>query len=244
MTCAGRAMPARAALAAALVLAWGATATAAPSGLNTIPTVDVVPEKQWTLQVQNGNTQLSDAPTLFAQPLPALQLQSGVWTQRIEAGFDAVTPERPGDWRGVANVKLVALTESYVRPAIAIGAAQLGGGFDALYYAVVTRTLDYQAMQYQRFRAHHRNLKLHGIRLHAGILGTRGDPRAFVGSDVQLSDKALLYADWIAGHDHAATLGGVWVVNSAWSAQAALLRGNGSHRLDGLQLAGTRQFGW
>ena len=227
-----------------LGLCLASVASAAPSQLITIPTADIVPAGQCAVQVQNGDTNLRGPGSLFEQPEPAIQSQFGFLRSRLESGADLVALDSPSDYRAVLNLKALLLPEGYHLPAIAVGVAQVGRGFDAYYYLVASRTLNYGAMQYQRFRAHHRNLKLRGIRLHAGVLGTAGDPRGQVGSDIQVSDHAVLQADWISGHDHVAALGATWVLNQQVSIQAALMRGNNSQRLDGLQAGVTRQFGW
>ncbi len=233
----------RTALLAALVALAG-TAAAAPSGLVTIPTADVVPERQWLAQVQNGNTELSGSGSLFEQPEPALQAQLGFLHGRLEAGCDLVAVDGPRDYRPVANAKVLLVAEGYALPAVAAGIAQLGPRLAGYGYVVASRTLNYERLQYQKFRAHHRNLKLRGIRLHAGALGTPKDPHALLGSDVELSDHAVLQADWISGTDHALTLGGAWIASPLLSAQAALLVQNGGDRIDGVQLGVTRQLPW
>ena len=63
---------------------------------------------------------------------------------------------------------------------------------------MLSKTLNYGQIQYQKFRAHHRNLKLRGIRMHAGILRTGNAWRALVGTDVQVNDHLVAYADWIS----------------------------------------------
>ncbi len=225
-------------------LALAGAARAAPSGLAIVPTADVVPDRQWTAQLQNGNTALRGSGSLFEQPEPSAQLQAGFLRSRVEAGCDLVAFDSPHDYRAVVNVKALVLPEGWDWPALAVGVAQLGHGLDALGYAVASRTLDYGSLQYQRFRAHHRNLKLRGVRLHAGVIGAAGDPRALAGTDVELSDHAVLQADWISGRGRAATLGLVWVLSARTGLQAALLRGNDTRRLDGLQVGVTRQLAW
>ncbi len=235
----------RATAAALAALAFGvATAQAAPTGLNVIPTADVVPFRQWTLQLQNGNTSVRDDPTVFTQPLPMLQTQCGLFPGRVEAGLDAVSVDSPSDVRAVANLKVVALEEGYEVPAIALGASQLVRGEAPTWYVVASRTLNYSSMQYRKFRAHHRNVRLRGVRAHAGAVRVAGRLRALAGTDVEISERFVLYADWIAGRDMDTTLGGALVLDTRTSVQAAVLAGNGPFRVQGLQLALTRQFAW
>ncbi len=232
------------ALAGLLPLVVAGAVAAAPSQLNVMPTADVVPLRQLAAQVQNGNTDWSGDETLLRRPEPAFQTQLGLWPQRVEGGLDLVPLDSPTDYRPVLNLKADPLLEGYNWPALAAGIAQLGRGFDPLYYAVASRTLNYQQIQYQKFRAHHRNLKLRGIRAHAGFLATRTNGHAMVGSDVEVSDHFVAYADWISGDDHAATLGGVWVINAQSSVQVAFFLGNQDHRIDGIQIGPSHQFSW
>jgi hypothetical protein len=225
-------------------LCVAAAAWAAPSGLTTIPTADVVPAGQWLFQLQNGDTDLRGPASLFVHPEPAYLAQSGFLAARVECGADLVPQGSPGDYALVLNAKALLVEEGYALPAVAAGVAQVSPGLDPLYYAVASRTLNYGRMQYQKFRAHHRNLKLHGVRLHAGAVGAADDPRALAGTDVELSEHFVVQADWISGGDRAASLGGTWILDQQTSVQAAILRGNGSGRIDGLQLGYTHQFTW
>ena len=219
-------------------------AEAAPTGLFTIPTADLVPVRQWTFQLQNGNTQLDDPGSVWSEPEPAPQSQFGLPGARAEAGVDLVAVDAPSDYRAVANVKVLLLGEGEDWPAVAAGVQQLGHGLDAAWYAVASRTLNYRSLQYQKFRAHHRNIRLHGVRLHAGVTGAAGTTRALAGSDVELSEHWIAQADWTSGPARSATLGATWVLDARTSVQAAMLRGNDSHRVDGLQAGFTRQFAW
>jgi hypothetical protein len=119
---------------------------------------------------------------------------------------------------------------------------QLGVGFRPNYFLVLSKTLNYAQIQYQRFRAHHRNIKLRGIRFHTGVLRTADAWRALVGTDIEVSDHFLVYADWISGRANAVSLGGVVVIDQHISIQAALLRGNDQDRLSGALLQATYTF--
>lgn len=225
-------------------LCLAGVASAAATSLTTIPTADVVPAGQWTAQLQNGNTDLRGPGSMFDHPEPTPQSQFGLLRSRLEGGCDLVTLNSPRDYRAVVNLKALLLEEGYDWPAIAGGVTQVGRGFRPFYYMVASRTLNYDQIQYQKFRAHHRNIKLRGLRLHAGAVGTAADPRGLAGTDIELSDHLVLQADWISGHDRAASLGGAWVLNQQSTLQAAILRSNGDHRIDGLQLGATHQFNW
>ena len=216
-------------------------AHAAPTGLNQIPTTDLVPFKQLSLQLQNGNTGVSGAAPVFHEPQLVPQSEFGLpW--RMEAGLDVAPSDPPHDYRPVLNLKWSPLAESYRLPAAAIGLSQLGVGFTPNYFLVLSKTLNYEQIQYQKFRAHHRNIKLRGIRLHAGILGAGNVWRALVGTDIEVNDHFVVYSDWISGARNAVSLGGVLVINQHNSIQAALLRENDEDRLSGVLVQVTHTF--
>jgi hypothetical protein len=230
---------------AALALSFLAgTAWAAPTGLNVIPTADLIPWHQLTLQIQNGNPDVNGDHPVYRAPQPVLQLQCGL-PEHLEAGLDVLPANPPADdYRPALNVKWTPIAEGYRVPAIAVGAAQLGVGFDPTYYAVASRTLNFEQVQYQKFRAHHRNIKLRGIRAHLGIMKTVNAWRALVGTDVEISDRFVLYADWISGRSDSVSVGGVFVIDHDDSVQASLLRANDEDRLTGVLVAYTHTFSW
>jgi hypothetical protein len=226
-----------------LVLAYliPAAARAAPTMLNQIPTTDLVPVGQVSLQLQNGNTEVSGRASVFHQPQLVPQGEFGL-PGNIEAGLDVAPSDPPHDYRPVMNVKWNPVREDYRVPAVALGATQLGVGFTPNYFLVLSKTLNYQQIQYQKFRAHHRNIKLRGIRLHAGMLRTANAWRALVGSDVEVNDHFVVYADWISGAQSAVSLGGVLVIDRQNSIQVSLLRGNTADRVSGLLVGLTHTF--
>ena len=216
-------------------------ARAAPTVLNQIPTTDLVPAGQLSLQLQNGNTEVSGPAALFHQPQLVPQSEYGLpWN--IEGGLDVAPSDPPHDYRPLLNLKWNPVHEDYRIPAAAIGATRLGVGFTPNYFFVLSKTLNYSAIQYQKFRAHHRNRKLRGIRLHTGVLRTGNAWEALVGSDAEVNDHFVVYADWISGTSNALSLGGVLVIDQHLSIQAALLRGNNQDRLSGLLLNVTHTF--
>lgn len=216
-------------------------ARAAPTGLNQIPTTDLVPLKEASLQLQNGNTDVSGDGSVFHQPQVTPQSEVGLpWS--MEGGLDVAPSDPPHDYRPVLNIKWRPVPEDYFVPAVAIGAAQLGVGFTPDYYLVFSKTLNYDQIQYQKFRAHHRNIKLRGVRLHVGASYTSGAPRALVGTDIEVTDHFVIYADWISGAENAVSLGGVLVINRHLSVQGAVLRGNDEDRLSGAIVAITYTF--
>jgi hypothetical protein len=225
----------------ALLTLVPALAAGAPTGLNQIPTTDLVPPGQVTLQLQNGNTEVEGRSSVWHQPQLLGQSQFGLpWN--LEAGLDLAPSDPPGEYRPVMNVKWTPLHEDYRIPAVAVGAAQLGVGFTPNYYLVLSKTLNYGQIQYQHFRAHHRNIKLRGIRVHTGIVYTGNAWRALVGTDIEVSDRFVIYADWISSASNAVSVGGVFVISQHDSVQASLLRANDQDRLSGVLIAVTHTF--
>jgi len=225
------------------LLLTGGTAWAGPTGLNTIPTTDLVPYHQVSAALQNGNTTLRGNSSLLHEPEPVPQAQVGLpWN--LEGGIDVVPEDRPEDYRPVLNLKWKPLPEGYRWPAVAVGVSQLGVGFTPNEFLVLSKTLNYDQIEYQKFRAHHRNIKLRGIRIHSGILRTASAWRALVGTDVEVSDHFVVYADWMSGSTNAVSVGGVVVIDREDSIQAALLRANDQDRVTGLLLMYTHVFTW
>ena len=220
-----------------------AVARAAPTGLNQIPTTDLMPFKQLMLQLQNSNTEIRGDHSVFHRPTLVYQSEFGL-PGRLEAGLDVQPANPPHDYRPVLNLKWSPIREGSYNPAAAVGITQVGPDFDPNYFLVLSKTINYSQIQYQKFRAHHRNIKLRGIRLHAGVLGTRDVPRGFVGTDIELADRFVLYADWVSGREHAATLAGVVVIDQANSFQIAAFYGNHDQRIDGVLLTLTHIFAW
>src|SRR5438445_726763 len=121
----------------ALVLAClvPVAAQAAPTMLNQIPTTDLVPERQVSLQLQNGNTEVSGRSSLFHQPELVPQSEFGLpWN--LEAGLDVAPSDPPHDYRPILDLKWSPGREDYRVPAVAVGATQLGVGFAPHYFLV------------------------------------------------------------------------------------------------------------
>lgn len=219
-----------------------AVAFGAATGLNVIPTADLVPNRQLDVQVSNGNSEVDGRANFLHQPQLEPQFEIGLpW--HMETGLD-LTPSDHGDYRPQMNFKWTPLAEGDWNPAVAGGVEALGLGFSPSYYLVASKTLNFTAIQYQKFRAHHRNIKLRGIRFHAGILREPNAWRAMVGTDVEINDYFVLYADWVSGPSNQVSLGGVFVIDTNDSITAALLRGNEQDRISGVAISLTHSFSW
>lgn len=222
---------------------WSTAAWGAPTGLNTIPTADLVPLHQYNFIVQNANTALLNDPTVFHRPQLLPQLQFGLQV-RAEGGVDMIPGRSPGEYTAQFNVKWKMLPEDYGRPAVGIGYVQPASGFSPTFYLVADRTLNFQEISYQKFRAHHRNIKLRGRRVHAGMIRTPQGTFPLLGTDWELSDKFVVYSDWISGSPNAVTLGGVYVINQDNSITASLLYGNHQQQVNGLLVNYSRTARW
>ena len=88
------------------------------------------------------------------------------------------------------------------------------------------------------------NTQLRGIRAHAGILRTVNAWRALVGTDIEVSDHFVVYADWTSGGRNSVSLGGVLVIDRENSIVAAALRGNHEDRVSGILVQFTHTFSW
>ncbi len=109
MTCFGRHTLRSACLIGTLyvIMAVCSTAVAAPTGLNTIPTTDIVPLHNCVAQIQNGNSSLS-APAFYQVSSPIFQTQFGL-SQRVEAGADWIQPATLDREEAVLNAKYPGL---------------------------------------------------------------------------------------------------------------------------------------
>jgi hypothetical protein len=203
---------------------------AAPTGLNQIPTTDLVPFNQLSLQLQNNNTEISGSDSVFHQPQLVPQSEFGLPWQ-LEAGLDVSPSDPPGDYRPIVNVKWSPIEEAPYLPAAGAGVTQLGPDITANYFLVLSKTIDSDAIEDRLLRAAQRHFRLRGMRGHTGLLRTSNAWRALVGIDFELNDRAVLYSDWMSGGSNAFSFGGVFVINRQDSIQAALFHGNDESRV-------------
>jgi hypothetical protein len=227
--------------------AWLALVPAAvhagPTGLSFVPTTDTVPFHQVNAILQNGNTAIDGDDAFFHDFQPVPELEVGL-PFHIEGGVDIAPSNPPNDYRPAFNLKWVPVEEGHYVPAVALGVQSIGPGFPPAGFLVLDKTLNFDAIQYQKFRAHHRNMRLHGIRAHAGFLQDGQFSRAMLGIDAELSDHFVLWADWISGARNNLSLAGVVVVDSHNSFFVSLLRENDENRLSGVLFNFTHTFDW
>ncbi|MHB2016016.1 MAG: hypothetical protein ACYCW6_03610 [Candidatus Xenobia bacterium] len=222
-----------------LLLLLAGAAHAAPTQLNQIFITDTVPQGQASVIVQNTNTQTDQDPTVLQQPAPIVEFEAGI-TPHLEAGVDSGSAN--GNYAPQYNVKWRAVDEDYGHPAMAIGVATVGNNFSASPFVVFTRTLNYSQMRYQIFRAHHRNIKLRGRRLHAGLIQQNGTVEVMAGTDWEISDQFVATADWISGPQNFISLGGTLVASDTLSFSFAGLYSNSVSRVNGLLFQVSRQL--
>lgn len=162
---------------------------AAPSGLNVMPTADVL--DRWTVSIEaessGTGTPWGDGCESFA--LLQVGLGGGV-----EIGFDHCTSD-PNQW---LNVKWRVVDEAGEHPALAIGTQALDGTGRPQPFAVATKTLG-------------------GLRAHLGGVGIERKTRLMFGLDHSISDSLTLQADFISGDENTISYGAsVLLTDSLW----------------------------
>ncbi|HEV2473313.1 MAG TPA: hypothetical protein VGS41_11640 [Chthonomonadales bacterium] len=219
------------------------SASAGPTGLNIIPTTDIVPFHSWIGQIQNSNTSFQ-VPAFYSAPDAILQSQFSL-SPTIEAGVDYFTPPQADHSEPVFNIKALLLSEDEYRPNAAIGIWNVGLRQPAGYYITLSKTLNYAQEQFERFRAHHRrNRKLLGRRIHAGLaFDGHGAVAPFLGTDLQLNENSVFQADWISGSGNAISFGLAYVFPDQRTVlNPAILFSNNKQRVDGFILSLSHQF--
>ncbi len=218
-------------------------AVGAPTGLNTIPTTDLVPYHSWVGQLQNSNTSFQ-TPTLFQTPFIFAQSQFAL-TSKIEAGADLLPSPDDHTHALVLNIKTLLMAEDDVRPNAAFGISNLANHNAPAYYFTFSKTLNYGQVQHERFRAHHRRKRmLLGRRIHAGLfLAGRGALEPFVGSDFQINETTVLQTDWIAGPGNAFTFGFIYILpDQRTILNPVFLFSNDNQKVNGFFLNISHQF--
>jgi hypothetical protein len=218
-------------------------ASAAPTGLNVIPTTDIVPSNSLIAAIQNGNSSFSGTP-FYKQPQFNVQSQCSLESW-LEAGLDYTQTPDLNFETAVLNVKALFLTEDYNVPNAAFGVWNVTNGQKLGYYLTFSKTLNYEEEQRLRFSAHHRrNRKLLGRRIHVGAaLDGHGTIQPFAGTDIQLSETAVFQADWVYGAGNAISAGVAYVLaDGRTTITPALLFSNEDGHPTGLLLNIGHQF--
>jgi hypothetical protein len=196
---------------AAFVAGSSSYVFAGPTGLNVIPTTDLVPLNSWLFGFQNANTSFTGVP-FYRQPLLTGQTQFGL-ANWLEAGLDYAQAPDLAHNSVLFNAKALLLTEDERQPNVAAGIWNVTQGQKPGYYLTLSKTLNFAQEQEERFKAHHRrNRKLLGRRVHLGtMLDGHGTFQPFAGTDLQLSESLVFQADWVHGPGNAGTVGVAYV---------------------------------
>jgi hypothetical protein len=218
-------------------------APASPTGLNVIPTTDIVPLKSFIGALQNGNTSFTGL-TFYDNPQYVEQSQWEVenW---LEAGVDYTPTPDVSNNVFAFNAKALLLNEDERLPNAAVGIWNVAQGQAPGYYVTLSKTLNYAQEQEERFKAHHRrNRKLLGRRVHVGLmLDGHGIVQPFTGTDLQVSDTLVFQADWVHGSGSAATAGFAYVLPDQRTViNPAIVFSNDTLRFSGFQLNISHQF--
>jgi hypothetical protein len=144
------------------------------SGLLVIPTADLVPAGQYSLETQyDFSTPISpDTSTLF------LNTQFGI-TKGLELGVD-FDLSKNADGRVIGNGKYVFDLSG---TPLALGFSSINSRFKSLPYAATALELPFG-------------------RLHLGLLGSEGKTRWFTGFDRALGSKWTAMADYSSGDEN------------------------------------------
>lgn len=181
-----------------VALAIGPSALCAPSGLNVIPTADVLDQGGISLEAESAGSgrPWSDNCDQFAL------LQVGVG-KGLEIGLDRCLNDS-GSW---LNVKWQAHQERSGAPGLAFGVQSISAGDKAQPYVVAMRSFG-------------------ATRIHAGAARMGGRPRWMLGVDRPLGHRVTLQADYISGDENALTYGVAAALTRHLSLTVALSAGN------------------
>ncbi len=181
-------------------------AMSAPSGLNVIPTADVLDESMVSLEIESVGTGTPWGGDCDSFAL----LQFGVG-RGIEFGLDRSTSGSSDHW---LNAKWRVLDESRTTPAVALGTQTVSKNDHPQPFAVATR----------RFGR---------MRLHGGIIDIERKTRCMVGVDHSHGSRFTFQADYISGNENSASFGVVACLNCSLSLTVARSIGNSVDSGDG-----------
>ncbi|MEN6521553.1 MAG: hypothetical protein ABFD46_10460 [Armatimonadota bacterium] len=170
----------------------------AASGLNIIPTADVLDKGTAAVEVERAGEQTH----IFTNAETALLTQLGLG-KGIEIGYDDYSD---GISFGAWNVKL-AVAWRNGSPAAAIGVQNVGNNIKSQPYAVG-------------------HVPLGCGRLHAGLIGIESSTHPMFGYDKPLNERVTFQADYIEGNENAGSVGLCFRLNSKLELTAAYIRNN------------------
>lgn len=170
----------------------------APSGLNVIPTADVLDEGVMSLETESDGTgnPWGDGCSDFAL------LEFGVG-HGIELGVDKCTSD-DGSW---LNFKWCVCDETRLLPAIALGTQAISDGGHPQPFAVATKSQG-------------------RMRIHAGVIDMDNNTRLMLGLDHPIGNRLTFQTDYISGSENMATYG--MTVNLSNSMSLTLARSLGN----------------
>jgi|WetSurMetagenome_2_1015567.scaffolds.fasta_scaffold363591_1 hypothetical protein len=191
-----------------LVLAPTSRARACPSGLNLIPTADMLDDRELAVEY------LLDGEQLFDRDCDHwLLLQAGIGG-RLELGVDRCLR---GDNDTIGNVKYLLSPPAPGRPAVAVGVQALAGEAAAQPYLVASAEA-----------AH--------LRLHAGVIGIEHQGELMLGLEAPLSPRLTLLADHLTGSDNGSGIGLSAELNASFYVTASRYLANTAGESAGWQL--------
>jgi len=184
----------------------GSSAFAAPSGLNVIPTADVLPAGGVSLETEFTGADLPVDGECDGYLLAQVGLGGG-----FEAGVDRCFDGSKGTW---LNVKYRFSAESKGPPAFAAGIQNVGTGSDSQPYVAASKSLG-------------------GARVHFGMISIEDEVQGVLGLDRALSKQLTFQADYISGADNSVSIGGALLVGETLTLTAVRLISNSSSAENG-----------
>lgn len=158
-------------------------AVACPTGLNVMPTADVLDAGALNIQLElTGETSPLDGERAWA-----LLTQLGL-PGRVEVGVDL--EELQGDAQLLFDAKWQVIEESDISPAVALGLLDINRGSERGYYVAAARSIGDGT-----------------VRGHAGLLHTDAATAGMLGAEVEVAPCTVVMIDWITGPDGQTGLG-------------------------------------
>lgn len=161
---------------AVLMILLAAPVSAGYSGLTLIPTADMVPRGEYTLELQIDGTIPATGVDIWL-----VNTQFGL-SDRMEAGLDLDLSEE-AETRALLNAKYLLHDGRGRGPSLAVGTANVGTSLRASPYLVMT----------QHFGP---------ARCHVGGIRTESSNHWFVGVDRALTDRLTVLAEHISGEEN------------------------------------------